>query len=195
MATESERQELHAWVEEYSDFLFRYTRKHFSDQYLAEEIVQETFVAAVKAIGGFKRDCSPKTWLTSILKFKIIDRIRAKERDNSVSLEEVNDNDLNRYFDEVEHWRSDTGPVHWQLEPDTVFEQKQFVTMFDQCMGKLPTRFKNVFLLREQEGLSRKEISEGLKLSSANVGVILHRSRLALRDCLQVNWITKQDGD
>ena len=193
MASESERQELHEWVEEYSDFLFRYTRKHFNDHSVSEEIVQETFVAAVKAISSFKRDCSPKTWLTSILKFKIIDRIRLKERDNSVSLEDVDAGGLAHYFDDVEHWRSNTGPIHWQLEPETVVEQKQFVSVFDQCLGKLPARFKNVFLLREHDGLSREEISEGLKLSSSNVGVILHRSRLALRDCLQVNWIAKKD--
>lgn len=173
--------------------MLRYARKHFPDPLVAEEVVQEAFVAAVKAVSGFKGDSSPRTWLTSILRHKIIDRIRARTRDNSVSLDDCGERDLSRYFDEHDHWRPETGPVQWASDPDSVLEQKQFLSVLDGCLGKLPTRFRDIFLLRELEGLSREEISESLTLTSTNVGVILHRARLALRDCMQTNWL--QGGD
>lgn len=194
MASETQKQQLCDWVEEHSDYLFRCALKHFPDTSAAEEIVQETFVAAVGSIANFKGDSSPRTWLTSILRFKVIDRIRAKTRDNSVSLDEVKDPSLSHYFDEAEHWKSETGPVHWNTQPDALLEQKQLRGILEQCVTKLPERFRNIFLLRELEGLSRDEIAEQLRLSASNIGVILHRARLALRDCLQVHWLADRSS-
>ena len=191
MTTEKSRALLCGWVEEHSDYLFRVALKHFPDHSMAEELVQDTFAAAVKAVENFKGGSSPRTWLVGILRHKIIDRIRAKTRDNSVSLDEINEKGLSYYFDEAEHWRSETGPVHWSPKPDELVERKQFMGVLDGCLQKLPDRFKSVFLLRELEGLSRDEIAENLRLTSTNVGVILHRCRMALRDCIQVKWLAE----
>jgi len=183
------KQTLHAWVDEHSDYLFRYARKHFSDETIAEELVQETFVAAVTAISKFKGDASPRTWLTGILRHKIIDRIRVKTRDRTVSIDDESEQGYGHYFDEHEHWRPETGPLPWNTDPDALLEQKQFFAVLQGCMAKLPERFRHAFLLRELDTMSREEISAQLELTSTNVGVILYRSRLALRECLQTNWL------
>ena len=182
-------QTLHYWVDEHSDYLFRYARKHFSEEVVAEELVQETFVAAVTAISNFKGDASARTWLVGILRHKIVDRIRANTRNKTVSIDDQSEEGYGRYFDEHEHWKPETGPLPWNIDPDKLVEQKQFMAALQSCMEKLPERFRAVFLLREFDGLSRDEISEKLELTSTNIGVILYRSRLALRDCLQTKWL------
>ncbi len=189
MISAAHKETVRQWVDEHSDYLFRYARKHFTDQCAAEELVQETFVSAVKAISGFRGDASARTWLTGILRHKIVDRIRSQARNKTVSIDDESERGYDRYFDENEHWRSQTGPIPWNIEPDALMEQRQFMATLDSCLSKLPERFRAVFLLRELDGLSREEISERLELTSTNIGVILYRSRLALRDCLQTNWL------
>ncbi|MFN8390824.1 MAG: sigma-70 family RNA polymerase sigma factor [Bdellovibrionota bacterium] len=182
---------MRAWVDEHGDYLFRYTLRHFSDQEVAEDLVQETFLAAVKSARSFAGNSTVRTWLTSILRNKIIDRIRQRTREKQVSFDDVGGDDLSKFFDEHEHWHSAAGPREWGLSPEMVFEQRQFGGVLDGCLKKLPEKFKVIFMLRELDGLTRDEISESFQLSSTNVGVILHRARLLLRDCIQKNWLSE----
>ena len=79
----------------------------------AEDTVQEALTGALQGREKFASRASLRTWVLSILKHKIVDVLRAKVRENVVADVE-NDDDLNAYFDDRQHWAEDTGPSEWQ---------------------------------------------------------------------------------
>lgn len=175
-------------VEEHFDYLYRYAYRYFRSDEKAEDLVQETFLAATQSIKRFEGNSSPRTWLTSILRHKIIDYVRVKDREEPVDFEAMERDPLSKLFNEADHWHNETGPLVWGASPDTTLNQKQFFKILEQCLAKLPGTMRQIFLLRELEGCDRGEICEQLNLTSSNVGVILHRARLSLQHCLQANW-------
>ncbi len=180
------------WVEEHGDYLFRYALRHFRNRSDAEELVQEAFLAAVQGVMQFQGTSAARTWLTGILRHKIIDRIRKRqsERATASSASAVDAEEIPAgLFDSQEHWTAGGGPREWNLTPDAAFERKDFYEKLNQCLYKLPEKFRVVFLLRELDGMSRDEIGEQSGLTANNIGVMLHRARLMLRECLQQNWL------
>lgn len=194
MATSNlpEALDLHRLVQDNADYLFNYALRHFPEEDTARELVQETLLAAVESAARFKGESSPRTWLTSILRFKIIDTIRRRTRENPVKIIEERDEDMNRYFDDVEHWRSDVGPLPWTSDPEAGLSQKQFAMTLEDCLEKLPQRHRQVFLLREIDDLGAEEICNNLGLSATNLRVLLFRCRVHLRDCLNGQWFGKK---
>ena len=179
---------LESLVEEHFDYLYRYAYRYFRSDEKAEDLVQDTFLAAAEGYSRFEGKSSPRTWLTSILRHKIIDRLRKKDREQAVDFEALEQAPLSKLFNEVEHWRNETAPLRWGSDPTNALKQKQFFNVLEQCLSKLPAAMRQIFLLREVEGRERDEISKQLELSSSNVGVILHRARLSLQHCLQTHW-------
>ncbi|MBX7142918.1 MAG: sigma-70 family RNA polymerase sigma factor [Oligoflexia bacterium] len=179
-------------VDEHYDYLFGYALRYFRSRDQVEDLVQETFLAVIEAVKSFEGNSSPRTWMIGILRNKIIDRLRLKCREaegESIGFEQ---DLLSHLFDSVEHWISNVGPRVWGSCPEGALKQKQFFSTLEACLGKLPEKMRQIFLLRELDGYERDEICKTLKLSSSNVGVILHRSRLALQHCLQVNWFEEK---
>lgn len=187
VACNEEAPSLDILVDEHYEYLYRYAHRYFRSADKAEELVQETFLAATTALKRFEGGSSPRTWLTSILRHKIMDAMRVKNREQPMDVEALDNKDLD-LFDEVGHWRMDSGPSNWGRSPDSLLKEREFLTILQSCLGKLPQSVRQVFLLREMEGYAREEISENLQLTSSNVGVILHRARLSLQRCLQTNW-------
>lgn len=182
-------------VDDHFDYLYRYAFRYFRSDDKAEELVQETFLAATQAISRFEGSCSPRTWLTSILRHKIMDRVRVKNREELIDFEAMERDPLSKLFDEGEHWRIETGPLLWGGSPDDALNQKRFFGVLNQCLHKLPSKLREVFLLREMDGCEREEICAKLELTSSNVGVILHRARISLQQCLQTNWFHGVPGE
>ena len=181
-------------VETEADCLYRYARRHFPSEDVAEDLVQETFLAAIEAGARFKGESSPRTWLVSILRHKIIDRIRKNGRELVSSDDQDIDKLLSPYFNEKGHWRQEKGPRPLRNSPEASFSEKEFVEVLQGCLNKLPARLRHVFLLRELDGLTPEDICNELGLSPTNLRVMLHRCRIQLRDCLEVNWLT-QNGE
>ncbi len=182
------------WLDEHGDYLFRYARKHFPQDDIAEELVQDTLLGALKAQKSFAGNSSVRTWLTSILRHKIIDRIRRKQKNPVVQLSEPL-SDESWPFDASGHIISGAPQnAPWNGDPDSILKQKQFMETLRACVEKLPENLRIVFLLREFDGLSRQEICNELELSSTHAGVLLHRARLGLRGCLQKNWLSGAGG-
>jgi RNA polymerase sigma-70 factor (ECF subfamily) len=176
-------------VEEHGDYLYRVALRHFPERHRAEELVQETFVAAVEAAERFRGHASPRTWLTSILRHKIIDTIRRRVREEPPRLEATES--LDEYFERKAHWRPGAEPQPWQTSPETLPSQKEFFVVLKECLTGIPETQRQVFILREMEELDSDEICNTMCLSSTNVRVLLHRARLALRKCLEQNWFGK----
>jgi RNA polymerase sigma-70 factor (ECF subfamily) len=176
------------WVDEYGDYLFRYAMRMLRDAGHAEDVVQETFLAALDARKNFSGRSSVKTWLTGILKRKIVDHLRkAKRRRSSLDFNVEEEGKLDGVFDHEGHWAK--GPAAWWvINPRKLFEKKEFWEVLRQCLSELPPRLASAFLLREIEGMTTREVCEALEVSESNVWVMLHRSRMHLRKCLETNW-------
>lgn len=182
---------LNAEVQSHRGYLLRFAVAKLRDAEQAEEVIQEALLAALEGIGGFNGQSSLRTWLTSILKFKIIDfqrRIIRERAQFAVAPAEDDSADpewMERMFDETGHWSPRLG--EW-ADPDGALQQKQFFEAFERCMDKLPGTTSRVFFKREVMGVDTDEICKEEEISASNCWVMLHRARLALRECLDRNW-------
>lgn len=181
-----------SWVEQYGDFLYRFALSRVKETSIAEDLVQETFLAALSARKNFKGRSSARTWLIAILKHKIVDHIRKKVREQtSDKVESLSDATLNHSidasFNNAGGWH--TRPAKWTINPTKLYEQKEFVDVLYRCLGELPERQAKAFMMREIEGLTTDEICKVLKISATNSWVMLYRARMWLRQCLESKWL------
>lgn len=171
--------------------LVRFARLHVRDRALAEDAVQDALLAAMQAWKSFENRSSVKTWVFTILRNKIIDLVRKREREPSLS--EISSGDeqdaqlMDALFDQHGHWESAATPGRWR-DPEDAFEQAQFWTVFEACLDRLPERTARVFSMRELLDFETDEICKETGISSTNCFVVLHRARLALRACLETQW-------
>jgi RNA polymerase sigma-70 factor (ECF subfamily) len=175
------------WVDQYGDYLHRFALSRVKDPSVAEELVQETFLAALRSQENFQGRSSPRTWLIAILKHKIIDYYRKKRH------EEPRD-DLESFTDSPDHFFNEKGsweirPNKWSTNPTKVYEQREFMEVFYRCVSELPERLARTFMLREMDGLSTEEICKILNITATNCWVILYRARMNLRQCLELRWL------
>ena len=160
------------------------------DAAAAEDAVQDALLAALSAEASFAGRSNLRTWLTGILKHKIVDTIRRQSRDRpAADLQTDGDKaEFDALFDQRGHW--DEAPDAWQ-QPEGALQQKQFLAALEACLRDLPERTARVFLMREHLGLDTPEICKELGISATHCWVMLHRARMALRLCLEMNWFKK----
>ena len=181
-----------SWVDQYGDFLYHFALARIKDPSVAEDLVQETFLAAIKARENFRGRSSARTWLIAILKHKLVDHIRKRIReqtsDNVESMFNAGANDpADSSFNDVGQWR--IRPSKWAVDPLKLYEQKEFMDVLYHCLGELPKRQADAFMMREIDGLSTEEICKVLNISATNSWVMLYRARMWLRRCLENNWL------
>jgi RNA polymerase sigma-70 factor (ECF subfamily) len=171
-------------------YLLRVAVLQLRDNDLAEDVVQDTLLAALQGAKGFSGRSSVKTWLTGILKHKIVDAIRRKTREPAfASLEdECQIDDMDALFDEAGHWQNP--PADWG-DPEAALSRAQFMDIMQFCLEKLPPNTARVFMMREVMELDSGEICKELTITSTNLWVILYRARVALRQCLEQNWFAQ----
>lgn len=178
---------MHDWLNQHGDYLYRFALARLRDPHLAEDVVQETFLAAIKS-PSFAEQSAPRTWLTGILKHKIIDVMRKNVREVAAS-DLIDDEDANvdDFFDAKGHW--DEKPHNWGMPVDAL-EQKQFLGVMQTCMEKLPPKLAQLFFMRDVQETDNEEICKELNISTTNAWVMLYRARMGLRKCLEINWIS-----
>jgi RNA polymerase sigma-70 factor (ECF subfamily) len=174
------------WVDQHGDALYRYALFRVHDAQVAEDLVQETLTAALRARTGFAGRSTVRTWLFGILKHKIIDHIRKVSRERPHEDIESLINMSGDIFDERGGWKA--SPAEWTTDPALLFQQHEFWEILEACMLALPPRLNQAFTLREIDGLSTEEVRKILQVSATNGGVMLHRARMRLRECLERKW-------
>lgn len=181
------------WVDEHGDCLFRYALARVRKPEVAEDLVQESFLAAVRGYEKFGGRSSVRSWLVGILKHKIIDHYRKAGRETSFTDREFFSDECSGKFVSIGFWEHEEGPHEWQPDASKVMERGEFWQTMRECLGKLPERVASVFSLREMEGVPSKEICALLSISESNLWVMLHRARMALRECLEMNWFNPDE--
>lgn len=182
------------WVDDHGDYLFHFALSRLRDQTRAEDFVQETLLAALKSHDRFQGRSSERSWLTGILKNKILDHFRKAGRETSFTDLSFYEEEENRTFDYpgfADHWTPSLAPNDWSGASDGM-DKEEFWKAFNGCTSKLPQRIAQVFLMREVDEVSGDEICATLNISQSNLWVMLHRARLALRRCLEVSWFGKE---
>ncbi len=175
-----------SWLDSHGDCLYRYALLRVRVPELAAELVQETFLEALRGWEGFAGRSSERTWLVGILRHRIVDHLRRTARERAASGESSSGPIDDPAFDARGHWRA--MPGSWRGDPVSILETREFWDVFGVCLSRLPRSLADAFFLREVDGLSADETRELLKISTNSLWTRLHRARSLLRDCLQLNW-------
>ncbi len=177
-------------IEQHRAYLLRYASLQLRDAGAAEDAVQDTLIAALEGMDRFAGNSSVKTWLTGILKHKIIDHLRRQSREQPLT----DDNErseadaVDALFKRDGHWEKRPGA--WG-DPDRALENKKFIEALEMCTQNLPAKTARVFMMRDVMEIETEDICKALGITSTNCWVMLHRARLTLRECLEITWFGK----
>ncbi len=175
-----------AWVDEHADYLFRYALPRLRDRHVTEEVLQDTFLAALQSVGEFRGDSSPRTWLVGLLRRKIADHYRRRYREGEGECIDTTDPTIDAWFDEKGAWVA--WPKRCELDPAVLQERADFWTVLQSCLQALPDRLAEAFTLRVVDNRKPADVCKVLSITPTNLWVALHRARARLRACLEANW-------
>ena len=176
---------------EHRTYLMRFARLQLRNDAWAEDAVSETLLAALTRPQSFENRSQLKTWLVGILKHKVIDLIRSQAR--LVALPEASGDE----GDELDrlNFKADghflEPPNDWG-DPQQALQQAQFFEVLEACLERLPPALGRLFLMREWMELSAQEVCKELAITPTNLYVQLHRARLRLQECLNVQWFAQR---
>ena len=199
MAESTYQLEPKQWVERYADYLYSYAYSRVAKEQLAEDLVQDTFFAGLRARDTYRQTASEKTWLISILKHKIIDHYRKKSTQNELNIFDKpskGDDEGSGYFESTTsakqgHWVEAATPRQWQKTFETSVDSDEFYSIYKRCMGKLPERWAAAFTMKNMDDLDTDDICKELGITASNYWVMMHRAKLQLRACMQKNWFNQ----
>jgi RNA polymerase sigma-70 factor (ECF subfamily) len=184
-----------SWVDKHGDCLYRFALMRLRDETAAEDMVQETLLSAIQSLNSYGGKSTERTWLTGILKHKIIDHYRKNSKTIQIADEDTDLSGVERLFERPDvwdgHWGDNFRPVDPEQLPDQVLERGEFWKVMNGCLSALPMRVANVFTLREMDGMTSEDICDALDLSASNFWVIMHRARMQLRRCIEIRWFRK----
>ncbi|XZE51986.1 sigma-70 family RNA polymerase sigma factor [Planctomycetaceae bacterium SH139] len=173
------------WVDAHADVMYRFARRRIADEHVIEDILQETFLAALKAGDRFRAEASVRTWLLAILRFKIIDYYRVRARLGRMPVEE--DQTLHQLKEAFREQRL----LEWNVSPSQTLENEEFWNTLMECLEKLPKTISRAFMLREVDDCSITDVCLLLGISRRNLAIRMFRARSSLRDCLELHWFGK----
>ncbi|HEX4412491.1 MAG TPA: sigma-70 family RNA polymerase sigma factor [Lacipirellulaceae bacterium] len=177
-----------SWVDRHGDTLLRFALSRVGRQDIAEDLVQDTFLAAWRARESFDGRALLGTWLCGILRRKIADYYRLTAREQVFA--DVESNEVQRLFTKRGKW---VEPVSvWRESPEQLMAKAEFWAVIANCLERLPAHLAEAFQLREVQRASVDEVSSATGITAKNLSVRLHRARLLLRGCLDQKWF--RDG-
>lgn len=188
-ATDHHASDPASWVANHGDALFAYAMKRVRERTVAEDLVQETFMAALDARDSFEGRSPERTWLVGILKNKIVDYFRKVGRELSFERTGALGHDDPDFDSSTGAWQPERRPQEWQVNVADEVERREFWEFLTRCLNQLDQRHAVVFVLREMEELSSDNICNAMGLQPTNLRVMLHRSRKDLRRCLETLWL------
>ena len=174
------------WVDRYGDHLFHVALERLRDAEEAENIVEKTFLAALKSKSSLTQNSPERPWLVDILKDQIVDRLREKYREKPVANLQENEEAVDSFFDLSNHFKKQ--PSGWSPRSEKLLKDHEFCKVFRKCLEKLPPATRDAFILKDMENVNGQTICEILNITPLNLEVMIHRSRLQIRQGLEINW-------
>src|SRR6056297_4090964 len=170
-----ENSSLQQWVNEFTGELYNWAYYKTSSVETAEDLVQDTFLAAAEKINNFKGDSTPKTWLFAILNHKIIDYYRKKINQTT----SIDDNPTHAFFDLHGSWKKENRPAKWHVDDDEhLLDNQKFRSILEKCLDALPENWNLSVKLKYLSGKKGEEICQELGISVTNYWQIIHRAKL-----------------
>lgn len=179
------------WVNQFSDELFSWAFYKTSSKETAEDLVQETFLAAFNKFDSFQGKSQPKTWLFSILNNKVIDfyRLSAKTTKKTFSITEQSGYELSDgLFTEDEKWKNTALNPIWNQDEE-LLDNPDFNHVLQYCMENLPQKWKFAVTSKYLTDKKAEEICQELEITLSNYWQIVHRAKLLLKNCLEKKWL------
>ncbi|MFC2115962.1 sigma-70 family RNA polymerase sigma factor [Bacteroidota bacterium] len=180
----NESPDLALWVDEYTSDLYSWALYKVSDEELAKDLVQDTFLAAAEKLDSFRGDSSPKTYLFSIINYKIIDHYR-KKVNRPVTME--NDK-LSAFFSENGDWHEQKKPHEWHEDDTNLLDNMDFQSVLQDCITNLPDKWNACVTSKYLVEKKTEEICQELGITTTNYWQMMHRAKLQLRECIEENW-------
>jgi len=181
-----------SWVKLYTNSLYSWALFKTSSKETAEDLVQETFLTAYQQFEIFRGDSGPKTWLLAILNNKIKAHYRKKYQQIDINKDhDTATKDLgifNQLFDDDDRWKDKEKPISWNADEDHLLDNREFNMVLTSCLGKLPDNWRSAVNLKYIEQKKGELICQELDIAPTNFWQILHRAKLQLRKCLEINW-------
>jgi RNA polymerase sigma-70 factor, ECF subfamily len=178
-----------AWpnqLEAFRPYLMRFARARINDFHLAEDLVQETLLAALAGRAAFNGRSSLRTWLTSILKYKVIDVYRRNAAESPLIPPTCAEEDETALTDQVLHEAAAAESRDGFTDPARQIERQQQAANLMSAVRNLPPQQRDAFVLVHMHGYSGAEAASRVGVSHANLWVILHRTRKHLQTQLQM---------
>lgn len=180
------------WVDAYGHMLYRYALARVRRPDIAEDLVQETFVAALSGWDRFAGRSSESTWLTGILRHKILDHFRARGRGAGDAASAGHEDWLGDFFDDRGRWLQAPDPK--AIDPGVLLEREEFWAALEACVEGLAPKHREAFVRRIMEGEETVTICKAMNVTPTNVWVILFRARTQVRRCLMLTWFQNEGG-
>ncbi len=184
-----ERTDPSVWLDEHGAALHSYAFMRVRNESTAEDLVQETLLAAIQAIKTYQGQSSERTWLIGILKHKLMDYFRKAARE----IQFEDDEQINELVDAQSY--NERGQLNIEIknwsQPEKALEQDEFWNTIYSCVDNLPQRFATIFLLREVDGFETDELCKTLDMSPSNLWTTLSRIRKKMQQCLDANWFNR----
>jgi RNA polymerase sigma-70 factor (ECF subfamily) len=178
------------WLEEHGSALYSFALLHVRDSQRAEDLVQETLLAALMGRERYQGNASVRTWLSGILKHKIMDEFRRQSRETpnphspEAAWEAADAQRAAESFQADGHWKE---PLSDWGDAEQAFSQDQFWSFIEQCLAALSPRMARLFVLRELWEMETEEVCKELAITPTNLWTTLHRARLGMRQCMEKN--------
>lgn len=174
------------WNIAYRDYLIRFALQRVSDYGSAEDLVQDTFLSGWNARKNFRGDCNERTWLTGILRNKIIDHYRRTGRRPSVLATDMDKSVASD--DENFSWMEQQPDLRVVNGPEAQTQRNEFMKHLEAAVEELPGKMGEAFRMREIHGFSTDEITRKLGISKANLWVLIHRAKQNLSQEMGDDW-------
>jgi RNA polymerase sigma-70 factor (ECF subfamily) len=188
---ESSKSVVTEWVHQFSDELYSWAFFKTSSKEVAEDLVQDTFLAAFHKIDSFEGKSQPKTWLFSILNNKVIDyyRLSARTTKKNFRLTENSSYEISdELFNSYGCWKSNDIKALWDQEEE-LLDNPDFNAIMEECMNELPQKWNLAVTSKYLTDKKTEAICQELEITTSNYWQIVHRSKLLLKKCLELKWV------
>lgn len=170
------------WVHRYADYLYAYALNRLEDEELCRDLVQETFLAALEKLSEFRGESTERTWLTAILRYKVIEVYRKR---SAAWVERVHEPEPEYFEQDNGHWKLAWAPRPMSIDAADPALHKELAAILQKCLHRLPALWLSIFSMKHMDDAATEVICRQMKISTANYWVIIHRAKVNLRACLQ----------